>query len=86
MAAAFDRAGFATVDVHMSDILSGRVDLAAFFARPDTFSIGICNGCQIISNLREIVPGASHWPRFVRNLCADAAAAGVSDHDRARGC
>lgn len=106
MAAAFDRAGFATVDVHMSDILSGRVDLAefkglaacggfsygdvlgagegwaktilfhsrardqfaAFFARPDTFSIGICNGCQMISNLREIVPGASHWPRFVRNV------------------
>ena len=106
MAAAFDRAGFTTVDVHMSDVLSGRVDLAdfkgmaacggfsygdvlgagegwaktilfnsrardqfaAFFARPDTFSIGICNGCQMISNLREIVPGASHWPRFVRNF------------------
>ncbi len=106
MAAAFDRAGFVTVDVHMSDILSGRVDLAefkglaacggfsygdvlgagegwaktilfnarardqfaAYFARPDTFSVGICNGCQMISNLREIVPGASHWPRFVRNL------------------
>ena len=98
MAAAFERAGFDAFDVHMSDILGGRVDLAAFkglaacggfsygdvlgagegwaktilfhtrarnqfaafFARPDTFSLGICNGCQMISNLREIVPGASH--------------------------
>ncbi len=106
MAAAFDRAGFSTVDVHMSDILGGRVDLgafkgmaacggfsygdvlgagegwaktilfnarardqfAAFFARTDTFTVGMCNGCQMISNLRELVPGASHWPRFVRNL------------------
>lgn len=106
MAAAFDRAGFTTVDVHMSDILSGRVDLsafkgmaacggfsygdvlgagegwaktilfnsrardqfAAFFARTDTFTVGMCNGCQMISNLRELVPGSSHWPRFVRNL------------------
>jgi phosphoribosylformylglycinamidine synthase len=106
MAAAFERAGFDAFDVHMSDILGGRVDLAtfkgvaacggfsygdvlgagegwaktilfntrardqfaAFFARPDTFTLGICNGCQMISNLREIVPGSSHWPRFVRNL------------------
>ena len=106
MAAAFDRAGFSTVDVHMSDILGGRVDLgsfkgmaacggfsygdvlgagegwaktilfnarardqfAAFFARTDTFTVGMCNGCQMISNLRELVPGSSHWPRFVRNL------------------
>jgi phosphoribosylformylglycinamidine synthase len=106
MAAAFDRAGFATVDVHMSDILTGRVDLqafkgmaacggfsygdvlgagegwaktilfntrardqfAAFFARTDTFTVGMCNGCQMISNLRDLVPGSAHWPRFVRNL------------------
>jgi phosphoribosylformylglycinamidine synthase len=106
MAAAFERAGFDAFDVHMSDILHGRVDLAAFkgvaacggfsygdvlgagegwaktilfngrardqfaafFARPDTFTLGICNGCQMVSNLREIVPGSSHWPRFVRNL------------------
>ena len=106
MAAAFDRAGFTAIDVHMSDVLSGRVDLGqftgmaacggfsygdvlgagegwaktilfnarardqfeAFFNRTDTFTIGICNGCQMISNLREIVPGSSHWPRFVRNV------------------
>jgi len=106
MAAAFERAGFAAFDVHMSDILAGRVDLAAFkgvaacggfsygdvlgagegwaktilfnarardqfaafFARRDTFALGICNGCQMISNLHEIIPGASHWPRFVRNV------------------
>jgi phosphoribosylformylglycinamidine synthase len=105
MAAAFHRAGFAPVDVHMSDILSGRVSLrdfrglaacggfsygdvlgagegwaksilfneraraefAAFFARPDTFSLGVCNGCQMMSNLREIIPGAADWPRFVQN-------------------
>ena len=106
MAAAFDRAGFDTFDVHMSDILSGAVDLsdfnalaacggfsygdvlgagegwaktvlfsarareqfAAFFARKDTLAVGMCNGCQMMSNLREIIPGADHWPRFVRNL------------------
>ncbi len=105
MAAAFDRAGFASVDVHMSDILSGRVDLtdvqglaacggfsygdvlgagegwaksilfnerarnafAAFFARPDTFSLGVCNGCQMMSNLKDLIPHAEHWPRFVKN-------------------
>jgi phosphoribosylformylglycinamidine synthase len=105
MAAAFDRAGFASVDVHMSDILSGRASLdqfkglvacggfsygdvlgagegwaktvlynarardqfAAFFNRQDTFSLGICNGCQMLSNLKSIIPGADHWPRFVRN-------------------
>ena len=106
MAAAFERAGFEPFDVHMSDILAGRVTLdtfkglaacggfsygdvlgagegwaktilfntrardefAAFFARPDTFAVGLCNGCQMISNLKEIVPGAEHWPRFVRNV------------------
>ena len=105
MAAAFDRAGFDAVDVHMSDILSGRIGLAdfrglaacggfsygdvlgagegwaksilfnararsefaGFFARPDAFALGVCNGCQMLSNLRELVPGAELWPRFVRN-------------------
>ncbi|WP_163782250.1 phosphoribosylformylglycinamidine synthase [Myxococcus vastator] len=105
MAAAFTRAGFAAVDVHMSDILSGRVSLegfkgvmacggfsygdvlgagggwaksilfnprardafAAFFARPDSFGLGVCNGCQMMSQLKDIIPGAEHFPRFVRN-------------------
>lgn len=105
MAAAFDRAGFDTVDVHMSDILSGRVKLAgykgliagggfsygdvlgagrgwaqsilfnarardefaAFFARTDTFALGVCNGCQMMSHLQAIIPGTAHWPRFGRN-------------------
>lgn len=106
MAAAFDRAGFSAVDVHMSDLLSGYVDLAGFkglvacggfsygdvlgagegwaktilfhqqvrdqfehfFHRTDTFSLGVCNGCQMMSNLKDLIPGAEHWPRFVRNL------------------
>jgi len=105
MAAAFDRAGFSTVDVHMSDILSGRVSLAdfqglaacggfsygdvlgagegwaksilfnprareefeRFFARRDSFALGVCNGCQMMSQLKEIIPGAEHWPTFARN-------------------
>ncbi|WP_342380719.1 phosphoribosylformylglycinamidine synthase [Myxococcus stipitatus] len=105
MAAAFTRAGFLAVDVHMSDILAGRVSLkdfhgvlacggfsygdvlgagggwaksilfnprardefAAFFARPDSFGLGICNGCQMMSGLKDIIPGAEHFPRFVRN-------------------
>ncbi|MCB1690179.1 MAG: phosphoribosylformylglycinamidine synthase [Halioglobus sp.] len=105
MAAAFHHAGFAPVDVHMSDLLSGRADLAqfrglvacggfsygdvlgagegwaksilfndrmrasfsAYFEREDTFTLGICNGCQMISTLKELIPGAAHWPRFVRN-------------------
>ena len=105
MAAAFTRAGFRAVDVHMSDILAGRIRLEdfrglvacggfsygdvlgagegwaksilfnakarsefeSFFARKDTFSLGVCNGCQMMSNLRELIPGASHWPRFVQN-------------------
>ncbi|MEM9254549.1 MAG: phosphoribosylformylglycinamidine synthase [Pseudomonadota bacterium] len=105
MAAAFDRAGFATCDVHMSDLLAGRRALAefrglvacggfsygdvlgagegwaksvlfnervreqfeAFFARSDTFTLGVCNGCQMVSNLKTLIPGAGHWPRFVRN-------------------
>jgi phosphoribosylformylglycinamidine synthase len=105
MAAAFDRAGFDCVDVHMTDLLGGRVALdsfaglvacggfsygdvlgagsgwaksvlynpalkesfARFFARPETFALGICNGCQMVSQLKDIVPGAEHWPAFVRN-------------------
>ncbi len=105
MAAAFDRAGFAAVDLHMSDIIAGRIALAgfqgvvacggfsygdvlgagegwaksilfnpqardqfsAFFARSDSFGLGVCNGCQMMSNLRELIPGSDHWPRFVRN-------------------
>jgi phosphoribosylformylglycinamidine synthase len=105
MAAAFDRAGFDAVDVHMTDVLAGRIDLtsfrglaacggfsfgdvlgagegwaksilfharareafARFFERPDTFTLGVCNGCQMMSALKEIVPGAAAWPRFVRN-------------------
>jgi phosphoribosylformylglycinamidine synthase len=105
MAAAFMRAGFAAVDVHMSDLLSGRDTLdgyqgvvacggfsfgdvlgagggwaksilyhsrtrdqfAAFFERRDTFALGVCNGCQMLSHLRELIPGADHWPRFLRN-------------------
>jgi phosphoribosylformylglycinamidine synthase len=105
MAAAFDRAGFEAVDVHMSDIIAGRASLAgfkgfaacggfsygdvlgagegwaksilfnpraraefeAFFARGDSFALGVCNGCQMMSNLHEIIPGAGHWPHFVRN-------------------
>jgi phosphoribosylformylglycinamidine synthase len=105
MAAAFDRAGFVAIDVHMSDILSGRTDLAnfnglvacggfsygdvlgagegwaksilfnkdakamfkAFFEREDTFSLGVCNGCQMLSNLKEIIPGSDAWPHFVQN-------------------
>jgi phosphoribosylformylglycinamidine synthase len=105
MAAAFIRAGFAAVDVHMSDLLSGRDsladyqglvacggfsfgdvlgagggwaksilyhsrtrdDFAEFFARNDTFALGVCNGCQMLSHLRELIPGAANWPRFLRN-------------------
>ncbi len=105
MAAAFDRAGFVAIDVHMSDILSGRTDLAdfnglvacggfsygdvlgagegwaksilfnanaramfkTFFERETTFTLGVCNGCQMLSNLKDIIPGAQHWPHFVQN-------------------
>lgn len=106
MAAAFDRAGFAAVDVHMSDLLAGDVNLDdmkglvacggfsygdvlgagggwaktvlyhnglrdafnRFFFREDTFALGVCNGCQMLAHLKDLVPGAEHWPRFVRNL------------------
>ena len=102
---AFDTAGFEAYDVHMTDLLAGRVDLAgmqglvavggfsygdvlgagegwartirfnsrlsdqfaAYFARPDTFALGVCNGCQMMAALAPI-PGAEAWPRFTRNL------------------
>ena len=105
MAAAFDRAGFNSIDVHMSDIISGKVSLSAFsglaacggfsygdvlgagegwaksilfnarahdefsafFDRKDSFALGVCNGCQMMSNLQSIIPGDEHWPHFVRN-------------------
>jgi phosphoribosylformylglycinamidine synthase len=105
MAAAFDRAGFEAVDVHMSDLLSGRVTLdgfrslvacggfsygdvlgagegwaksilfnsrvrgqfQGFFERDDTLTLGVCNGCQMLSSLHELIPGTEGWPRFVRN-------------------
>ncbi|NIJ92746.1 phosphoribosylformylglycinamidine synthase [Xanthomonas campestris] len=105
MAYNFERAGFRAFDVHMSDLIEGRVDLAqfsgfaacggfsygdvlgagrgwatsilersalrdafaAFFARSDTFALGVCNGCQMLSQLKDIIPGAEHWPRFLRN-------------------
>ncbi len=105
MAASFHRAGFECVDVHMSDVIEGRVSLEQFkglvacggfsygdvlgagegwaksilfngrareqfqrfFNREDTFSLGVCNGCQMLSNLHELIPGAEHWPHFVRN-------------------
>lgn len=105
MAAAFERAGFESVDVHMSDLQSGRITLGSFrslvacggfsygdvlgagegwaksilfsprvrdqfsqfFGRDDTLALGVCNGCQMLSNLHELIPGTEHWPRFVRN-------------------
>lgn len=105
MAAAFDKVGFNTVDVHMSDLLAGRISLddfegivacggfsygdvmgagggwaksvlfnpklrdqfEKFFHRQETFSLGICNGCQMLSQLAPLIPGAENWPRFHRN-------------------
>ena len=105
MAAAFDRAGFSAVDVHMSDLLSGDVSLSTFhglaacggfsygdvlgagegwaksilfqaavrdqfaeyFNRSDTFTLGVCNGCQMLSALQALIPGGECWPRFARN-------------------
>ncbi|MEH6629087.1 MAG: phosphoribosylformylglycinamidine synthase [Motiliproteus sp.] len=106
MAAAFDRAGFAAVDVHMSDLIGGRQTLDQFkglvacggfsygdvlgagegwaksilfnnrtrdqfenfFNREDSFALGVCNGCQMLSNLHELIPGSELWPHFVRNM------------------
>ncbi len=105
MAAAFLRAGFECVDVHMSEVIAGTRNLSGFhglaacggfsygdvlsagqgwarsilfndraraafeqfFARTDSFTLGVCNGCQMLSGLNELIPGASHWPRFLRN-------------------
>jgi len=105
MAAAFDRAGFSAIDVHMTDLIEGRHRLedfkglaacggfsygdvlgagrgwatsilerpdlreqfARFFERADSFSLGVCNGCQMLAQLKGLVPGAEHWPRFLRN-------------------
>jgi phosphoribosylformylglycinamidine synthase len=105
MAAAFHRAGFEALDVHMTDLIAGRVGLedfrgivacggfsygdvlgagegwaksilfnarlreqfSAYFERPDTFTLGVCNGCQMLSALKPLIPGTRHWPRFVRN-------------------
>ncbi|RBM01423.1 phosphoribosylformylglycinamidine synthase [Acidithiobacillus ferridurans] len=105
MAAAFHRAGFTAVDVHMSDLAAGRHRLpdfqamaagggfsygdvlgagagwaksilfhdrlrdefAAFFADTSRLALGVCNGCQMLAELRDIIPGAAHWPRFARN-------------------
>ncbi len=105
MAAAFDEAGFTAVDVHVSDVIDGRVTLqefqgvaacggfsygdvlgagggwaksilfnsrardefSAFFEREDVFGLGVCNGCQMFSQLYSLIPGTEHWPRFVRN-------------------
>ena len=106
MAAAFDRAGFTSVDVHMTDILSGadtlgeyaglvacggfsygdvlgagggwaktilhnrdaRETFEAFFKRDDIFALGVCNGCQMLSQLKQLIPGTEHWPAFQRNI------------------
>jgi phosphoribosylformylglycinamidine synthase len=105
MAAAFDRAGFDAVDVHMSDLIGKRLALdgfkglaacggfsygdvlgagrgwatsilerawlrdafAEFFARGDSFTLGACNGCQMLAQLKQLIPGADHWPVFLRN-------------------
>jgi phosphoribosylformylglycinamidine synthase len=105
MAAVLTRAGFDAYDVHMTDILAGRVRLAQFqglvacggfsygdvlgagegwaksilfnarardefagyFARPGTFTLGVCNGCQMLAAMRELIPGTAGWPRFLRN-------------------
>ena len=105
MAHAFTRAGFDAIDVHMSDIISGRQSLQdfrgfaacggfsygdvlgagegwaksilfnprardefeAFFNRVDSFALGVCNGCQMMSNLHAIIPGATNWPHFEKN-------------------
>jgi phosphoribosylformylglycinamidine synthase len=44
-----------------------REEFAAFFARDATFTLGVCNGCQMLSALKDLIPGADAWPRFVRN-------------------
>ena len=106
MAAAYDKAGFESIDLHMSDVISGRATLdsfsalaacggfsygdvlgagggwagsilynerardqfAQFFSRADVMALGVCNGCQMFSQIRSLIPGAAHWPEFVRNV------------------
>lgn len=108
MAAGFKLAGFDAIDVHMSDLMSGRINLrdfeglvacggfsygdvlgagsgwansvlfhdelrmqfARFFHRPETFTLGVCNGCQMMSQLKDLMVGAEHFPRFVANKSA----------------
>ncbi|UNU74071.1 phosphoribosylformylglycinamidine synthase [Moraxella nasovis] len=108
MAAGFVRAGFEAIDVHMSDLMSGRINLrdfeglvacggfsygdvlgagsgwansvlfhdelrmqfARFFHRQETFALGVCNGCQMMSQLKELMVGADHFPRFIQNQSA----------------
>ncbi|KAJ5461954.1 phosphoribosylformylglycinamidine synthase [Penicillium daleae] len=126
MAFAFNTAGFSAVDVHMTDIISGRVSLAsfaglaacggfsygdvlgagqgwaksvllhdntrkefqAFFERPDTFALGVCNGCQFLSRVKELIPGARNWPSFERNTSEQyegrVAMVRISDSDPSR--
>lgn len=105
MAAAFDKAGFTSIDVHLNDVMNGKVDLndfvglvacggfsygdvlgagegwaktilfhkelrtqfQRFFERTDTFTLGVCNGCQMLSALKELIPGAKDWPEFLKN-------------------
>lgn len=105
MAWSFHEAGFEAIDVHMSDIISGRIGLdqfaglaacggfsygdvlgagngwaksvllndtarkefEAFFKREDVFALGVCNGCQFFSQLKEIIPGSESWPAFKAN-------------------
>ena len=105
MAVAFTRAGFTAVDVHMSELISGKTTLQQFkglvacggfsygdvlgagegwaksilynpmvrdefqrfFNRPETFSLGVCNGCQMLATLKELIPGTDSWPKFIRN-------------------
>jgi phosphoribosylformylglycinamidine synthase len=53
-----------------SILFNGRArdEFQAFFARKDSFGLGVCNGCQMMSHLRDLIPGAEHWPRFRRNV------------------
>ncbi len=106
MAAAFERAGFECIDVHMTDLIAGRHNLEAFqclvacggfsygdvlgagggwaktilfndrlkeafakfFERENSLALGVCNGCQMLAQLAELIPGAGNWPRFVHNI------------------
>lgn len=126
MAFAFNTAGFSAVDVHMTDIINGRVSLASFvglaacggfsygdvlgagqgwaksallhestreefknfFNRPDTFALGVCNGCQFLSRMKSLIPGAEDWPTFERNTSEQyegrVAMVRISDPDPSR--